>query len=343
MNPEQVDASRPRCGWPSSTSDQVKGTHISQPAGRVRSSSTATATGRRRRRHRAGRRRPRRGGGAAAGRRVWRPAASRWSHWSRATTTARRRRAWMPCSRPGFRRSSTRSRIRTDRGRRRGPAGRWRACRCAPGCWPIEVAAGPLREWLHKQRTGHAARDVEVRHAASTVAARPLMAPASGSPARRPGRRASSPRRGRRDHGRHRHRLADDPALTARLPDGSLAEKQPLRVVVGKREITSEARVLNDDSRTMVIRTHDPLEVMQGAVRSHRRADRGRPHAGRCVPAGRGDRPDPGLRRADPAGRSGHRGRRRRGAQHRQALRWRFDGDRPDRPGPAAQPGAAGS
>ena len=53
------------------------------------------------------------------------------------------------------------------------------------------------------------------------------------------------------------------PALTARLPDGSLAERQPLRVVVGIREISSEAKVLNDDSRTMVIRTHDPHEVVQ--------------------------------------------------------------------------------
>jgi diaminohydroxyphosphoribosylaminopyrimidine deaminase / 5-amino-6-(5-phosphoribosylamino)uracil reductase len=57
--------------------------------------------------------------------------------------------------------------------------------------------------------------------------------------------------------------LADDPALTARLPDGSLAEKQPLRVVVGMREIHSEAKVLNDDSRTMVIRTRDPAEVLK--------------------------------------------------------------------------------
>jgi diaminohydroxyphosphoribosylaminopyrimidine deaminase/5-amino-6-(5-phosphoribosylamino)uracil reductase len=57
--------------------------------------------------------------------------------------------------------------------------------------------------------------------------------------------------------------LADDPALTARLADGSLAEKQPLRVVVGMREIPSEAKVLNDDSRTMVIRTHDPMEVLK--------------------------------------------------------------------------------
>jgi diaminohydroxyphosphoribosylaminopyrimidine deaminase / 5-amino-6-(5-phosphoribosylamino)uracil reductase len=57
--------------------------------------------------------------------------------------------------------------------------------------------------------------------------------------------------------------LTDDPALTARLPDGTLAERQPLRVVVGEREIASEARVLDDDSRTMVIRTHDPHEVIK--------------------------------------------------------------------------------
>ena len=29
------------------------------------------------------------------------------------------------------------------------------------------------------------------------------------------------------------------------------------------REIPSEAKVLNDDSRTMVIRTHDPVEVIK--------------------------------------------------------------------------------
>ncbi len=57
--------------------------------------------------------------------------------------------------------------------------------------------------------------------------------------------------------------FVDDPTLTARLPDGSIAERQPLRVVVGEREISSEARVLNDDSRTMVIRTRDPLEVVR--------------------------------------------------------------------------------
>jgi len=57
--------------------------------------------------------------------------------------------------------------------------------------------------------------------------------------------------------------LADNPTLTARLPDGSLAPAQPLRVVVGMREIPPEAKVLNDDSPTMMIRSHDPLEVLK--------------------------------------------------------------------------------
>ena len=57
--------------------------------------------------------------------------------------------------------------------------------------------------------------------------------------------------------------LADDPTLTARRPDGSLAARQPLRVVVGEREISPEAMVLNDDSRTMLIRTRDPHEVIK--------------------------------------------------------------------------------
>ena len=57
--------------------------------------------------------------------------------------------------------------------------------------------------------------------------------------------------------------FADDPTLTARLPDGALADRQPLRVVVGMREISADSNVLNDDSRTMVIRTHDPHEVIK--------------------------------------------------------------------------------
>lgn len=125
-----------------------------------------------------------------------------------------------------------------------------------------EVAGGALREWLHKQRTGKPhvtwkyATSVDGRSAAADGSSQWITSEAARADV-------------------HRKRavvdaivvgtgtvFVDDPALTARLPDGSLADRQPLRVVVGMREISSDARVLNDDSRTMVIRTRDPLEVI---------------------------------------------------------------------------------
>ncbi|MFG1933612.1 bifunctional diaminohydroxyphosphoribosylaminopyrimidine deaminase/5-amino-6-(5-phosphoribosylamino)uracil reductase RibD [Mycobacterium sp. NPDC048908] len=125
------------------------------------------------------------------------------------------------------------------------------------------VAGGPLREWLHKQRTGMPhitwkyATSVDGRSAAADGTSQWITSEAARADV-------------------HRRRAAadaiivgtgtvfvDDPVLTARLPDGSLAVRQPLRVVVGEREISSEARVLNDDSRTMVIRTRDPHEVIK--------------------------------------------------------------------------------
>lgn len=126
-----------------------------------------------------------------------------------------------------------------------------------------EVAGGPLREWLHKQRTGlpHVtwkyASSVDGRSAAADGTSQWISSEASRLDLHR--------RRGAADAivvGTGTV-LADDPALTARLPDGSLADRQPLRVVVGMREIPAEAKVLNDDSRTMVIRTHDPMEVIK--------------------------------------------------------------------------------
>jgi diaminohydroxyphosphoribosylaminopyrimidine deaminase/5-amino-6-(5-phosphoribosylamino)uracil reductase len=126
-----------------------------------------------------------------------------------------------------------------------------------------EVTGGPLREWLHKQRTGRPhltwkyATSVDGRSAAADGSSQWITSEAARADV-------------------HRRRavvdaivvgtgtvLFDDPTLTARLPDGSLAERQPLRVVVGEREISSDARVLNDDSRTMVIRTRDPHEVVR--------------------------------------------------------------------------------
>ena len=126
-----------------------------------------------------------------------------------------------------------------------------------------EVAGGPLREWLHKQRTGlpHVtwkfATSVDGRSAAADGSSQWITSEAARADVHRRRRAADAIVVGTGTV------FADDPALTARLPDGSLAARQPLRVVVGMREISSESKILNDDSRTMIIRTHDPHEVIR--------------------------------------------------------------------------------
>ncbi len=126
-----------------------------------------------------------------------------------------------------------------------------------------DVAGGPLREWLHKQRTGFPhvtwkfATSIDGRSAAADGSSQWITSDAARADV-------------------HRRRAAcdaivvgtgtvfvDDPKLTARRPDGTLADRQPLRVVVGEREISPDANVLNDDTRTMVIRTRDPNEVLK--------------------------------------------------------------------------------
>ncbi len=125
------------------------------------------------------------------------------------------------------------------------------------------VAAGPLREWLHKQQTGlpHVtwkyATSIDGRSAAADGSSQWISSEAARADLHRRRAAADAIVVGTGTV------LTDDPALTARLTDGSLADRQPLRVVVGKRDIPSEARVLNDDSRTMVIRTRDPEEVLK--------------------------------------------------------------------------------
>jgi diaminohydroxyphosphoribosylaminopyrimidine deaminase/5-amino-6-(5-phosphoribosylamino)uracil reductase len=57
--------------------------------------------------------------------------------------------------------------------------------------------------------------------------------------------------------------LADDPALTAREPDGSPAARQPLRVVMGQRSLPSTARVLSDVAPSLLLRTRDPREALE--------------------------------------------------------------------------------
>jgi len=146
-----------------------------------------------------------------------------------------------------------------------GGAGRLQAAgvQVRSGVLANEVAAGPLREWLHKVRTGlpHVtwkyASSVDGRSAAADGTSQWISSEASRLDLHRRRAVADAIVVGTGTV------LADDPALTARLPDGSLADRQPLRVVVGMREIPPEAKVLNDDSRTMVIRTHDLMEVIK--------------------------------------------------------------------------------
>ncbi len=56
--------------------------------------------------------------------------------------------------------------------------------------------------------------------------------------------------------------LADDPALTARTPAGLDAPHQPLRVVVGHRELPAGARVRGSGGELVHLRTHDIGEVL---------------------------------------------------------------------------------
>jgi diaminohydroxyphosphoribosylaminopyrimidine deaminase/5-amino-6-(5-phosphoribosylamino)uracil reductase len=56
--------------------------------------------------------------------------------------------------------------------------------------------------------------------------------------------------------------LADDPALTARTPDGDLAAHQPLRVVVGERDLPADGRLAGPGGEVLHLRTRDPREVL---------------------------------------------------------------------------------
>jgi diaminohydroxyphosphoribosylaminopyrimidine deaminase/5-amino-6-(5-phosphoribosylamino)uracil reductase len=146
-----------------------------------------------------------------------------------------------------------------------GGADRLRAAGVAvtPGIDSDLVARGTLREWLHKQRTGFPhvtwkfATSIDGRSAASDGSSQWITSSVARLDLHRRRAAADAIIAGTGTV------FADDPSLTARLPDGRLADHQPLRVVVGKREISPEARVLSDDSRTMVIRTHDPHEVIR--------------------------------------------------------------------------------
>jgi diaminohydroxyphosphoribosylaminopyrimidine deaminase/5-amino-6-(5-phosphoribosylamino)uracil reductase len=56
--------------------------------------------------------------------------------------------------------------------------------------------------------------------------------------------------------------LSDDPSLTARNAAGEATGRQPLRVVVGHREVPAGARLRGPGGELVQVRTHDVVEVL---------------------------------------------------------------------------------
>ncbi|MGW0035626.1 bifunctional diaminohydroxyphosphoribosylaminopyrimidine deaminase/5-amino-6-(5-phosphoribosylamino)uracil reductase RibD [Gordonia sp. NB41Y] len=126
-----------------------------------------------------------------------------------------------------------------------------------------DAMSGPLRGWLFRQRHG---RPLVTAKLAATLDGR-IAAP-DGTSQWITGARARA-----RVH-RQRAQLdaiivgtgtvvRDDPALTARLPDGALADRQPIRVAMGHRDIHADARITSSAAGDFRhVRSHDPADVL---------------------------------------------------------------------------------
>ncbi|MEY3561492.1 MAG: bifunctional diaminohydroxyphosphoribosylaminopyrimidine [Actinomycetota bacterium] len=56
--------------------------------------------------------------------------------------------------------------------------------------------------------------------------------------------------------------LADDPELAARNPQGGYFQSQPLRVIIGERELPENLRIFNDSAKTLHLKTRNLEEVL---------------------------------------------------------------------------------
>ena len=56
--------------------------------------------------------------------------------------------------------------------------------------------------------------------------------------------------------------IIDNPRLTVREADGRMADRQPLRVVIGERDLPRSLHIFNDEALTVHLRTRVPTEVM---------------------------------------------------------------------------------
>jgi diaminohydroxyphosphoribosylaminopyrimidine deaminase/5-amino-6-(5-phosphoribosylamino)uracil reductase len=63
----------------------------------------------------------------------------------------------------------------------------------------------------------------------------------------------------------------DDPQLTVRGEDDQPVPVQPLRVVMGERDLPEDRRIFDDAAETVHLRTRDPLEALETLYRGHGR------------------------------------------------------------------------
>ena len=118
----------------------------------------------------------------------------------------------------------------------------------------------------------------------------------------------------------------DDPLLTVRDAADQALDVQPLRAVMGLRDLSADRRVFDDSARTVHLRTRDPHEALKELFeldRQHVFLEGGPTLAAafwRAGPRRRGRhvrRPDAARRRPRGGGRPGHRHHRRRRPPHR--------------------------
>lgn len=154
-----------------------------------------------------------------------------------------------------------------------------------------DVERGPLRAWLHRQRTGRPhvtwkyAATLDGRSAAADGTSQWITGPEARERVHADRAKLDAIVVGTGTV------LADDPRLTARTPDGSLAAHQPVRVVVGLGDVPPGARVLDDSAPTLLLRTRDVDEVLAALAEYTDVLLEGGPRlAGAFLAAGRVDR-----------------------------------------------------
>src|SRR5215207_1755825 len=145
-----------------------------------------------------------------------------------------------------------------------GGADRLRAAGVAVHGGPFagEVRRGPLRAWLHFARTGRPhvtwklAATLDGRVAAADGTSRWITAAPARADVHKLRAKVDAVMVGTGTA------LTDDPALTVRDAAGRPAARQPLRVVVGRRELPASARLLDGSAPTLRLARDGPVAVL---------------------------------------------------------------------------------